>query len=135
MKMSQQAVNEFLAGKLIPGEEISCTVYCTYKPLGFFAGSSNALPAAAAITSLGRFFVVASYLTNATGFFVLKTAKKLKVGKNLFGQNTMDFEFQVDKENYKFRLQVAPKVFGCDFPEQKEQLETMLSILRKYAVG
>ena len=25
--------------------------------------------------------------------------------------------------------------FGCDFPEQKEQLETMLSILRKYAVG
>lgn len=135
MKLSQKAVNDFLAGKLIPGEEITCTVYCTYKPISFFSSSSNVLPAAAAITNLGRIFIVVSFLTNTTGFFSLRTAKKLKIGKNLFGQNSIDFEFQVEKENYKFRLQIAPKVYGCDFPNQKDELDTMLSILRKYAVG
>lgn len=135
MKMSQKAVNEHLAGKLIPGETIVCSVYCTYKPISFFASSSNMLPAAAAVTNLGRIFIVGSYLTNATGFFLLKTAKKLKVGKNLFGQNTIDFEFQVEKETYQFRLQIAPKVYGCDFPNQRENLDSMLAIFRQYAVG
>lgn len=135
IKMSEKAVNEHLAEKLIPGEMIVCSVYCTYKPLGFFASAGNAFPAAAAITNIGRFFVVGSYLTDATGFFWLRTAKKLKVGKNLFGQNTVDFEFEAGKETYRFRLQIAPKVYGCNFPNQQKHLDRMLSAFRQYAVG
>lgn len=135
MKLSQKAVNDYLTPMLIPGEEIVCTVYCTYRPISFFSSSSNMLPAAAAITNLGRLFIVTSFLINATGHFVLKTAKKLKIGKNLFGHSLLDFDFPLEKENYRFRLQIAPKVYGCDFPNQKEELQTMLSVLRKYAVG
>lgn len=134
MKMSRNAVNEFLSDKLIPGEAITCTVYCGYKVIGFLA-NSNVFPAAAAVTNLGRIFIVASFLTNTTGCFVLKTAKTLKISKNLFGQHNIDFTFPTREGDCKFRLQIASKVYGCDFPNQKDEVETLLSDLRKYAVG
>lgn len=134
MKLSQKSMHAFLETKLVPGETLLCSVYTGLKFGSALGYSSQVIPACAACTSLGRLFICTS-LSGTFGSFALLKAQKLKLGKNLFGQHVVEAVFADGKDTIRFKLQIAPKVYASGFPDQPEHLETMLSILRKYAVG
>ncbi len=133
MKLSEQSMNAVFEKMLFPEERSLCGVYCGFPQTGFFARPGNMLMGYATCTSFGRLLIARYFLKEcATGTLGLVSAKKLTIKKNIFGQQIIEATFPIDNKELKLKLQISPKVYGVDFPNQEQNLATMLTILQKY---
>ncbi len=125
-------MNERLNALLLPDEKLLCPIYCAFKPTGFFASPSVVWPGFAGCTSRGRIVTVQFRLADdrVEGACLLSTVKKLKIKKILLGQYKIEAVFGGERD-IALKMQAAP-YSGKNFPEQKQNLETMLSILKQY---
>lgn len=127
---------------LYPGESFTGIIYCVFKPTGFFAGTSfNRInPGFAAVTSDRRLLTIqtssAGYFlgSSSTAAYDINSAVKLKVRKNIFGQYVFDCIFPVNGKNLKVKFQAARKVLGSEYSMQEENLEEILSVVKRYEI-
>lgn len=134
MKYNHDTMCEILGRLLIPGETLTCPVYCGFPDTGFLARPGRLQTGYAGFTSMGR-LIYAKYniFGQCTGgFFNPSLAQKIKAKKNIFGQYVIDCEYLVNGKKQKIRIQIAPKVIGCNFPEQQENSENLVAELEKY---
>lgn len=68
----------------------------------------------------------------ATASAYLQTIKKIKIKDAMLGQKVIDVTFPAEKGDFRVKFQVSPKVIGCDFPEQGDNLKRMLYVLEKF---
>ena len=125
---------EVLSRLLIPGEMLEMPVYCGFPETGFFARAGRMLTGFAALTSMGR-LIYAQYNIFGQcsgGFFNPSLAQKISVKKNIFGQYVIDCQYPVNGKKQKIRIQIAPKVVGCNFPHQEENAQGIADELGKY---
>lgn len=135
-KVSEKHAEEILSKMLAADEKMLCTVSCAFKASNMLTLFS-AIPFAcyAACTSGGRLLLAVfgadifdEYSAKA---FDISLLKNLKIKKKLFGEYCISAEFPVGNSSRELEISVSPKAYG-DFPNQAENLEKMLEILRKY---
>ncbi len=134
MKYNHDTMCEILSRLLIPGETLEMPVYCGFPETGFFARAGRLQTGFAGLTSMGR-LIYAQYNVFGQctgGFFNPSLAQKISVKKNIFGQYVIDCQYLVNGKKQKIRIQIAPKVIGCKFPEQQENSENLVAELRHY---
>lgn len=127
-------MNLALARLMLPGEQSLCPVYCMFKDTGFFARQNSMIMGYATCTNTGRFLYVQNRFGQWTmGACALKTATKIKMKKTIFGQMIIEIHFPTDKKKDAIvKIQVAPKIYGYNFPNQRVSFETMQMVLEKY---
>lgn len=133
MKYNEKTMNEVLNAILLPEEENRCPVYCVFRDTGFFAG--NMQSGFITCTSNGRLLFARQYITCLDqGALSLSMIKKLKIKRTIFGQYAVSFVFFGEKKDIRLQVQISPWMFiGKDnFPNQARNIETLLSILRRY---
>lgn len=132
-KINQQTMSLQLDTMLLPGEASLCPVYCIFKDTGFLSIGAITYWGFVTCTSGGRLLIAKSFINDCTrAACVLSQAKSLKIQKAPFGQYIITATFNNGKKDVKLRFQIAPKIAGCSFPDQSQNLETLLSILRNY---
>lgn len=62
----------------------------------------------------------------------MDTVKKLNIKKTIFGQINIDATFPTDKKDIRLKMQIAKKIYGVNFPNQEQNLTTMMTILQRY---
>ena len=134
MKYNHDTMCEILSRLLIPGETLRFPVYAGFPETGFFARAGSLQTGFASLTSMGR-LIYARYNVFGQctgGFFNPSLAQKVAVKKNIFGQYVIDCRYLVNGKKQKIRIQIAPKVVGCKFPEQQENSESLTRELSGY---
>lgn len=132
IKFNQQYMNETLDAMLTENEQSLCPVYCVFKPSGFI-GSRGSIMGYVSLTNAGRMLIVQSIMGKTfTTSAMLLSLQKLKISKNLFGQTVVDAVFLDGKGDFRLKFQIAPKVVGCNFPHQEENLNKMLYVLSSF---
>ncbi len=133
MQYTEAFMNTSLNQLLLPGEKNLCAVYCGFPDTGFFARPGTIKTGFLTCTDYDRLLIAKNYFGKfATGSFRLNSLKQLKIKKNLFGQQVIEAVFSTEQKDIKLKMQIAPKVFGVDFPNQKNHLDKLLEILQKY---
>ncbi len=116
----------------IKDETPLCPVYCMHSQPGLLSAGKG-FWGFATITSMGRMLLIESVLgKEVTGSMLLSSMKKLNIKKNLFGQTVIDLFFDNGKDTLKLRLQIAPKIIGCKFPHQEENLAKLVATLQAF---
>lgn len=138
IKLNQTFMNETFNAMLMSGERLLSPVYCGFNQtgiLGVLGGPSNVF-GFVALTSTGRMLIVQSCLgRTATGSAYIQTATKVKIKDAMLGQKVIDITFPDGKKDFRVKFQVSPKVIGCDFPDQGDNLKSLLYVLEKRAEG
>ncbi len=117
---------------LVKDEALLCPVYCMHCQPGLLSAGKG-FWGFATITSMGRMLMIESVLgKEITGSMHLSSMKKLNIKKNLFGQTVIDLFFDNGKDTLKLRLQIAPKIIGCKFPHQEENLNRFVALLQAF---
>ena len=130
MKFDGDYAENVFSSMLSYDEKSLCPIYCTFRSTGFFAKPTRFAVGFATLTSCGRLLVAEQILNDCVkATFVLSTNKSCKIKKNLFGQYVVETTFPTQKKDIKLKLQAAPKVYGCNFPNQQHNLEYFLSII------
>ncbi|MCM1330452.1 MAG: hypothetical protein NC253_13545 [Ruminococcus sp.] len=135
MKFTQDFMDEIIGGMIYPDERLACSVYCAFKQTGFFASNKAMYIGFAAVTDKERLLCARAYWGMGEfqrDAFALSAAQKLTVKKSLLGTYQVYAEFPSAGKKQKIKFQVSPKVYDCDFPNQKRDAEVLLEILRKY---
>ena len=136
-KLSEQHANEMFAPMLSEGEESICTVNCAVKTSNM-RYDIHSLPFAcyASCTSSDRLLLAVfgadifeEYSVKA---FEISLLKSLKIRKWLFGEYRINAEFPLGNRSIGLEISISPKVYNGGFPNQGENLEKMIEILRKY---
>lgn len=130
MKFNHKYMNDLFDTMLLPGEKSLCPIYCGFPQTGFFAMGGKTVFGYATCTNSGRLLIARFFLGDcAKGSCTISRAKQMKIKKNIFGQYVINASFPGESKDIKLCIQAASKVYGCDFPDQSKNLETMLSIL------
>ncbi len=134
-KLTQQNAENIFRDMLIDGEYTLYPVYCGFQKTGFFARPGRMQIGYAACTNFGRLFM--ANLGYGLGScnrscFLVSSAKQLSLRKNLFGQTIVEAVFPTNGKDFKVKMQIASKVYGCDFPNQPQYSEKLLAVLRQY---
>ena len=136
-KLSEQHANEMFAPMLSEGEKSVCTVICSVKTSNMrYDLQSIPFVCYASCTSGGRLLLAVfgadifeEYSMKA---FEISLLKNLKINKRLFGEYRVNAEFPVENRSIELEISIAPKAYNDGFPNQEENLEKMIEILRKY---
>ncbi len=133
MKFNKQYMESVFQPMLAPGEKSLCPIYCAFKQTGFLASSRSMIVGFVTLTSGARLLIAQHFMGRTeTGFAYLPSVKKLKVSKNLFGQTVVEAVFPDGKKDFTVKFQAAPKIIGCDFPDQAENLNRLCYVLDNY---
>lgn len=120
---------------LAEGEQSLCPVYGVFKQTGFFASNAVVYPAYITCTNFNRLLAVRYYLMAndwSQETYILPSAQKLRVKKNLFGQYICEADFIVNGKKERLKFQVAPKIMGSKFPDQQINSDMLFSILETF---
>ena len=129
INFSEKHANELYA-PILAEDEISYPIYCMYRGTGFF--DSNSMDGGyITCTNKGR-IITAKDTFGKWSFVVgdIRTVKDIKIKKTFFKQYIIEMALPTEKKDYKIKFQVAPKVYGCDLPNQGRNMEKMLEILQ-----
>ncbi|MDE5991611.1 MAG: hypothetical protein K2G87_01025 [Oscillospiraceae bacterium] len=138
-KISEQHAEGIFAPMLSEGEESICTVNCAVKTSNMrYDCQSIPFLCYASCTSGGRLLLAVfgadifeEYSAKA---FEISLLKSLKIKKRLFGEYRINAEFPMGNRSIWLEISVSPKVYNGGFPNQEENLEKMLEVLRGYVV-
>lgn len=137
-KLSEQHANEIFAAMLSEGEENLCPVSCGFNTKNFFAGDDMFL-GYATCTSRDRLLLI-KYSISATGAFNgsqteaydISLIRKIEIREESLRKCIIKAELPTEKGYKKIRIETASNTFAKGFPNQEENLEKMLEILRKH---
>lgn len=133
MKYTEQEAQTFFSQMLMQDEVSKCPIYCIFLSTGFFASPYKNKWGYVTCTGHGRILIAMQTLTGwRTGSLDLRTAKKMKIKKNIAGQYVIEANFPTDKKDYIFKIQAARKVLGMNLPNQAEYVDRFVSMLRVY---
>lgn len=135
MTFNQQSMDSAIDQLLEHGEKSLCPVYCLFKKTGLLASNKTVQLGFATCTDGNRFLTLRAFPLIgrlSPEVYYLDGVSSLVVTKNLFGQYIINAVFSNEEEKQRLRFQVGLKVAGGGFPDQRENLERMLSILEKY---
>ncbi len=136
MKFTQEYADHLFAAMLSPEERSLCPVYCMFTATGFFARTSDMHPGFATCTSTGRILMAKSFPVlkyHTMDNCLLSSLQDIKIKKNIFGQYIVTFTIPNIKGNTKIKIAVSPKVIGRDLPNQKQNTDTLINTLNRYA--
>ncbi len=88
-----------------------------------------------AITSMQRLIVTRFTMLGipqGTLSFPLDLIKSVKIGKTVFGQNSVKIVIDNQGKNLKLKWTFANKVYAMGHPDQKKNLDALLGVLRQY---
>ncbi len=132
-KWNSDLMKQVLTNLLIEGEECTCSVYCMFKATGFWARPSDMASGFAACTNRGRLLLACQrYWKWSFGGCDLASITKLKIKKTLFGQYVIEVHYPTDKKDAVVKFQVSPRIFGVKFPEQRSNVDHLLTTLERY---
>lgn len=135
MKLSEQHANGIFATMLSEGEESVCTVSCAVKPQNMhFDRLTIPFGCYASCTTGGRLLLAVfdadifeEYSVKA---FEISLLRNLKIKKKPFGEYHIIAIFPMENRSIVLEISVSPKAYHGGFPNQEENLEKMLEILR-----
>lgn len=139
-KMSEKHAEEIFSEMLAEGEKSVCTVNCAVVKTSNMHYDLRSIPFVcyASCTSGGRLLLAVfgadifeEYSAKA---FDISLLKNMKIKKKLFGEYRINAEFPMGNRSIKLEISVSPKVYNGGFPNQEENLEKMLEILRGYEI-
>lgn len=125
-KYNEETMLHALGSLLTEGEAIESAVYCMFKSTGFWASSRNIITGYVGITDRDRLIGFKMGLLDQSAFALdMKRLKKIKVSGTLFGQKVIDLVF-LEEKKYEVKFQIAPKIYGNQFPNQESSLRILL---------
>ncbi len=128
MKCNEDEMRTELSKLLRPDERLLYPLYCGYRPATILGGKLH--QGYFGVTTLGRLlFVQYMLLSPVTAAGHFSSLTKLKRKKNFAGQQLIDMTFYAGKDAIEIHLQIAPKVFGCKFPDQETNLSNLMVLL------
>lgn len=118
---------------LYPEEVNVCPVFCVFRDPTLLERCRIIRSGFISCTNTGR-LLVAKDMGNRwiKESFMLYTAKKVKINKNIFGQYVIRVNFPGQDKDIKFKFQISPKIIGGSFVYQKQNLNQLVNILSGY---
>lgn len=132
VKMNQDTMDSVFNSMLGMGESCLSAVYCVY-PNGSYSNYGFV-----AVTNQGRFLVakyigMSVYNGNCTKHsYMLDTLDSLKIRKTLFGPYSIRMNFFSAMGKAKVNLLISPRTVGNGLPNQRENLDMLISQLSMY---
>ncbi len=124
------ALDKFDAGYSYPISVSVCNM------TGFFASKKNIHAGFAAISDRNS-LIIADYnvfMVENLYEIPMTSVRSLKISKALLlGVQTIKIEFLSEGKKCRFDISVVPKVLTGEFPEQKENMESLINTLQSWA--
>jgi len=137
-KLDANLMHTSLQALCAPGEQYQNAVYGGLGKLSKLSTSAaNNLYGFVAVTNMNRLLVTRfTILGTPMGSLScpLDLIKSVKIGKTVFGQNSVKIVIDNEGKNLKLNCTFANKVYAMGLPDQKENLSALLDVLRKYEV-
>lgn len=139
-KLSEYQANEIFSTMLSEDEESLCPIICGFNINKFFSGD-DIFFGYATCTSRDRLLLI-KYSISTTGLFKgsqteacdITLIRKIKIREESLRKCIIKAELPTEKGYKKIKIETASKMFGKGFPNQEENLEKMIDILKKIKV-
>lgn len=138
-KLDGNLMHASLQALCLPEERYYIAVYGGLGKLSNWSTSaSNNLYGFVAVTNMQRMLVARFTMLGAprgTMSFPLSLIKSVKIGKTIFGQNSVKIVIDNQGKDLKLNCTFANNVYAMGIPNQKENIDALLTVLRRYERG
>lgn len=137
-KLDGNLMHASLQALCLPNEKYYNAVYGGLGKISNWSTSaSNNLYGFVAVTNMQRLLVARFSMFGAargTLSVPLDLIKSVKIGKTIFGQNSVKIVINNQGKDLKLNCTFANNVYAMGISNQKENLDALLAVLRKYEV-
>lgn len=134
-KVNEEAMYEALNPLLFPNEEIEAAVYAIYRPTGFFSSVRQVDFGYLALTNQNRLigYRYGTLMGSAPIAVDLNAILKMRFRKRVFGLQRELYLETMSAKSEKLLVLYNMKIFGSQFPNQKENAERLSAVLAEKA--